>query len=655
MSLFIPFATGFLNTYTDVKRDQAQARIDKEAAESERTFEIGKLILQNADKLGGQDPAALASLLQSEDLPGLANLVTSMEDVASTQSYGAGPNPYRLNLVSEMEYGSGTSGYDRAEIFWQSWQNQLGDEKKYSETLEYFKNNKAAMDSLRTDVLKNEYELRMGNILRQKKQSDAGTPMPIEYLNLADNYGNAARLFDELGFQSIENDVFGEAAAKIQDLDTMFETAYWVNVKNRDNEGMIKQQAIRMDKKNAQILEQLATTAGFENAQEMIFSYNFDGTVVREAGQTDEQFAAAQNRMLFKVTEFEMKANIQGVSGYSAYLRSPGMWSKERSAKLLTDLVATFGNDKSQQIQALSLLSGTPSGLFSSARKYRYARQGDAGSVALVNGQELVEEITGLKQADFDEGLKAQQDAVTYLDRLLQLEQELGSEVGTGWVREFAAGFKAFGIQIQQGFTLIGNVFRDNEAVFAGADLQAIQAIAQKNGIDLGKVKEADAIRLTLAAKMARAVDPAGRLSNQDFEIQLARLGSTIFSTPESTRAALTLVKKEFENDLEYKQMLRTISSQRTPVTRQQGRRVQAAMTLRELQGQVYGTDRITAAPPTKEEGSGGLPEGSTPIEGVTTPDGQQVFIGPDDKLYLPDGTPYNPDTYQPTVQGNAA
>ena len=56
MSLFIPFATGFLNTYTDVKRDQAQAKIDKEAAKSERTFEIGKLILQNADKLGAKTP-----------------------------------------------------------------------------------------------------------------------------------------------------------------------------------------------------------------------------------------------------------------------------------------------------------------------------------------------------------------------------------------------------------------------------------------------------------------------------------------------------------------------------------------------------------------------------------------------------------------------
>ena len=41
------------------------------------------------------------------------------------------------------------------------------------------------------------------------------------------------------------------------------------------------------------------------------------------------------------------------------------------------------------------------------------------------------------------------------------------------------------------------------------------------------QLSKMDALKLTLAAKMARAVDPSGRLSNQDFEIQLQRLGST--------------------------------------------------------------------------------------------------------------------------------
>jgi hypothetical protein len=54
-----------------------------------------------------------------------------------------------------------------------------------------------------------------------------------------------------------------------------------------------------------------------------------------------------------------------------------------------------------------------------------------------------------------------------------------------------------------------------------------------------------EAMRISLAFRMARAADPSGRLSNQDIEIQLRKLG-TNFSTIEQATGALNEAIREF-------------------------------------------------------------------------------------------------------------
>lgn len=57
-----------------------------------------------------------------------------------------------------------------------------------------------------------------------------------------------------------------------------------------------------------------------------------------------------------------------------------------------------------------------------------------------------------------------------------------------------------------------------------------------------------DSLKLSLAAQMARAVDPSGRLSNQDFEIQLQRLGASgIFTSKIQAGASLRQVIEDFK------------------------------------------------------------------------------------------------------------
>ena len=82
------------------------------------------------------------------------------------------------------------------------------------------------------------------------------------------------------------------------------------------------------------------------------------------------------------------------------------------------------------------------------------------------------------------------------------------------------------------------------------------------------KFAELEAMRISLAFEMARAADPSGRLSNQDIEQQLRKLGSD-WQTSEQAVAAIQVAKKEFKLKAEqYKVLVRLGESQRTATER---------------------------------------------------------------------------------------
>ena len=60
------------------------------------------------------------------------------------------------------------------------------------------------------------------------------------------------------------------------------------------------------------------------------------------------------------------------------------------------------------------------------------------------------------------------------------------------------------------------------------------------------KMAALEAMRISLAFEMARAADPSGRLSNQDIELQLRKLGSN-FQTIGQAQSALRVSIKEFK------------------------------------------------------------------------------------------------------------
>jgi len=98
--------------------------------------------------------------------------------------------------------------------------------------------------------------------------------------------------------------------------------------------------------------------------------------------------------------------------------------------------------------------------------------------------------------------------------------------------------------------SIVSRPSQDRQAMLNDDDnlTQEYLDMLQKGVSDKKDVRMArlEAMRISLAFRMARAADPSGRLSNQDIEIQLRKLG-TNFSTIEQATGALNEAIREFE------------------------------------------------------------------------------------------------------------
>ncbi len=587
MSALMSFATGFLNGSVQVQREKAA----KEIADKEAKALTQKEAVDRFAGLNFKDTPKEVALLFGKQAFGpdftLADVGNMFNKAGSTQTFGT----YDLNLVQEYDYKT-MNGFDRSQIFWQSFNSQLSSEQGFQKALSHFKANPRDAQLLGDAVRTNEYELRVGNVGRQKGTGVEDTG--IQYIDLDGQYGNATRLFDELGIKNVSEDANRDIASQVIDFDP--ETEIPVLMNTRQTGGSMVPVAVGMDKNTYSILAEMSSKTGYGTVQNMVTDFSVDADF-RKIDETNEQFALRQNEILTKA------ATMYG-TGFADYLSNPARMDGATTKGHLDKLAEITGGDREEQIRIMSLMVKTPANTFSRARKYRYSQNNSQAIKAIPTGTMFVERVTGLKADDFNEGFAAQEDAVQYLDRLQELEKELGEQVGTGWVRGFAATAKRFGIQLEQGSTTLSSLFGksgDFSQTASGTELSDLQATIQavNPAINLADISESDALKLTLAAKMARAIDPSGRLSNQDFEIQLRRLGDGAFDTPQDIARKLATVRKDFEKDLQYKRRLKSVMDDQTELTPQVARSIQASLRLRNLEGQIFGVagrDEIAGA-----------------------------------------------------------
>ena len=187
-----------------------------------------------------------------------------------------------------------------------------------------------------------------------------------------------------------------------------------------------------------------------------------------------------------------------------------------------------------------------------------------SGGNSLILGYSKREEMDkkyGIKYKDFKEAYDAGISANSKIDKIIALENRTG--LGDNWARSV---YTAFGGAFNEGGAIssIGGIISGKYTMKEGdteADFMATVQNAFENGIISSSTNFSaiDALKLSVAADMARAIDPNGRLSNQDFSIQLSRLGGGAFSSKEQTMAKLMLVRDEFRDKLDRLKVIDTM------------------------------------------------------------------------------------------------
>jgi hypothetical protein len=185
------------------------------------------------------------------------------------------------------------------------------------------------------------------------------------------------------------------------------------------------------------------------------------------------------------------------------------------------------------------------------------------GISSLKNRNETFERLVGISVKDFNTKYDANVKSVNGIQKLVKLRKVIPTSSGlVETFKQFFGGISAPTGQFDQAVDYLFGRGDNKDDVSTQSLRDIVQKVKKDGGIlsDLSRVNEAEAIMIVLAADMARAADPSGRLSNQDFEVQLKRLGKTgFFSTKLGQFAALGTVMDDFAGRFQRIEMIKAV------------------------------------------------------------------------------------------------
>ena len=245
-------------------------------------------------------------------------------------------------------------------------------------------------------------------------------------------------------------------------------------------------------------------------------------------------------------------ARLLAVNGKQLLLLNKGIDARtnRRSLQVLNEI----GGGTAENGYADADIGAMRRAVFTMIKPSKYDSQIDmlASTSIDLSGTAYAESIN-INVSDFREQDAANIEALEMQKALMAAQLNANSTGLTAGLSKFIAGFAG---QLDQLGELFFNSSGTQLEVFQqnltedGTTVSSLYSVAEEF---LGKQKlrdlnQIDIMRLTLAAKMARAVDPSGRLSDQDFRIQLERLGGTgIFTSTQGQIDKLQVVINEFE------------------------------------------------------------------------------------------------------------
>lgn len=259
-----------------------------------------------------------------------------------------------------------------------------------------------------------------------------------------------------------------------------------------------------------------------------------------------------------------------------------------------------------------------------------------AGFRTIVTGetaQQYVLRATGNKYKTFGE-LETTASAInTTYDELVRLQQirsseEMGSVAAYNAFKKYAFGVVDFTTAAAKDvFGSMAKGIEDPNRVLNEAageryiDEQYLEEL--QNRINNSKYAEYEALNIALAFKMARAADPSGRLSNQDIEQQLRRLGDPMDSQ-EAALAKIGILIDEIGAERDKLKVLVDYGKSTDVISQDRARVIDAALVVRDLHSRSKNSaaNQVTSETFTRSE---------NPISTRQTKDGGTVFVAIDE------------------------
>lgn len=233
--------------------------------------------------------------------------------------------------------------------------------------------------------------------------------------------------------------------------------------------------------------------------------------------------------------------------------------------------------------------------------------QGSGSAPVQYTGQRYSEKMSGgMKYADIklrhDEA-KFVVDGIAGPNGIITKVAEIGETEAFSQLRKVFLGT----LSIEEGFLgdLLGTsqkyILKDGiDAVYVMEDGSTKTGVTSKFVNDFDKrieklrkdkgniAAELEAMRITLAFRMARAADPSGRLSNQDVELQLQKLGGG-FTRPSDAISKLKIVRDEFQAHVDATEIFVRYGNSQGFLTEGQMKQFDAAIVLGHIRKEVTG------------------------------------------------------------------
>jgi|GEM_PF-6258981 hypothetical protein len=573
MGIAVAFATGALKGWVDTKRAMAE----KEIAAKEKEAEDQKFYQQEFFKLAGKKDASPQALELAAKKGGLeydiatANLVNNVD---STLAYGSVTFP-KFGGAKEFDKNM-TSG--DAQVRGITWFNTVASglrtEEDVNKFITHLESNPNLIPTFLQEAQRATDDYNNGS---QKKATNLVTGQLKSYTGARTQYGNVFKVLDRFQKNMDTSSESSAAVAQAKEMNLIDNVDFSYAIKGEDGEIVVTELPERLHQQLPRLANYAPRFGGDVNKMLAEFA-----TVVPGDEKTPQN-GYQLNKVLFTALDMMDRK-------YDIVLNGGGTDAdRAEIGKYLSD---KYKNDRYSMAQAVSLLLQPDEINENTTESRRVVTE------EYIN--EVFEKITPFKAAE----VKTQYAAGVKLQGQLANFRGGTEEAGTtGFVRLV----QTFGIRIFGEGGAIDQVFGDDlkkaEGGFKkGTTVESLQAIAKSKGFfskERGMAAaKAEAAQVALAIAMARAADPAGRLSNQDFEVQLARLGAAGFvgNTMAEVQQKLNDISVEFARDLKRVSVMNEVLTSGNRITPQRIRTLRADSLIQVALDEQYLNESMTAA-----------------------------------------------------------